>query len=449
MRDFKQLATDLVADLKRQGADACDVIIREQTRFTTRVRLGNIEMLERSQGRGLGLRVFKNGATAVSYTTDLGDASVKGLVRESLELVKVSSPDKFNGLAPKDRIGAFDGPLPLYDDAVVKMAPDRKIDLARETEAVGRAAGPLITNSSGATWNDTILRYTLANSDGFTGEFATTNASLSVSLVAEKDGVMQTDFWYTTGRYLDRLLSAKAVGEEAARRTVRRLGARKVKSQVVPVVVSPELGPNLLGILFGAMSGGSIYRKSSFLIDKIGQQIASPLVTIVDDATLAEGPGCRPFDGEAVKASRVTFVENGVLERYACDSYSARRLGADVTGTTFRGYQSGPFVSPSNLFLRKGATSPKEIIGSVKNGLYVTRFLGSGFNDVTGDFSQGAAGYWIENGEITYPVTEITIAGNVLTMLKGISMVGSDLSFALGSTATPTFLINELTVGGA
>ncbi len=449
MTDYKQAAADVVAELKRQGADSCDVFIVSSNGFNTTVRLGQIERLQQSISKGMGLRVFKNNAQAVTYTTDFRDKTVKGLAREALEIVKVSSADPFNGLAPKEALGVYAGKLAMFDPAIAKIPTEKKIEMARECEAVGRDFDKRITNSQGASWSDSKTEVTLANSDGFVGRYETTSASFSVSLVAEENGVKQTDAWYSFGRMASLLDPAKAVGEEAARRTLAKLGARKPKSQVVPMVISPDMGSNFVGMIFGAAAGGSIYRKSSFLVDKLGQSIASPLLTVIDDATIEDGPGSRPFDGEGVKASRVTVVEKGVLKNYMCDSYSARRLKLPLTGTTARGYQGGPGVSSSNLFVQAGDTSPKDIIKSVKSGFYLTGFQGSGFNNVTGDFSQGAYGFWIENGELAYPVQELTIAGNMVKLLQNVSMVGNDLTFKLGSSAAPTLLISEVTVGGA
>ena len=449
MTDYKQLAADVVAELRRQGADACDVYIVSSNGFSTTVRLGQIEKLQQSISKGMGLRVFKNGAQAITYTTDFRDATVKGLAREALEIVKVSSSDPYNGLAPKEALGVYAGKLAMSDPAIAQIPTEKKIDIARETEAAGRDLDKRITNSQGASWSDSATKVTLANSDGFVGQYETTNASFSVSLVAEADGVKQTDYWFSFGRAASLLDAPKVVGETAARRTLAKLGARKPKSQVVPMVIDPTMSSTFVDMIFGAAAGGAIFRKSSFLVDKLGQQIGSPLLTVIDDATIADGPGSRPFDGEGVKASRVTVVEKGVLKSYMCDSYSSRRLKQPLTGTTARGYSGGPGVSSSNLFLQPGETDPKDIVKSVKSGLYLTGFQGSGFNNVTGDFSQGAYGFWIENGEIAYPVQEITIAGNMLKVLENISMVGNDLSFKLGSSAAPTILISEVTVGGA
>jgi PmbA protein len=449
MQDYRSLAADLVAALKKQGADACDVYIGTTTRFNTTIRLSRIEKLEQATSKGLGLRVFKNGATALTFTTDFDDRAVKSLVRETMEIVKVSNSDPHNGLAPKEALGSYEGKLQLFDEKIAGIPAEKKIDLVRAAEDAGRAFDKRIVNSNSARWSDTRGQLTLANSDGFVGQYKTTTASYSVQLLAEQDGIKQTDGWFSYHRFFDRLDSPKAVGEEAARRVIARLGGRKIKSQIVPIVVDPQVSSELVDTVFGAASGDSIFRKSSFLIGKMGEVIAAPNVTIIDDATMADGLASRPFDAEGVKSAPVTIVEKGALKAYVCDSYSARRLALPTTGHAVRGYSNLPSVGSSNLYLKPGTASPQEIIKSVKQGLYLTELNGFGFNAVTGDMSRGATGFWIENGEKTYPVQEITIAGNIMKMLKDITMIGNDLSFKLGSTAAPTLLIGEATIGGA
>jgi PmbA protein len=448
MRDDRELANSLVDDLKRQGADACDVFISRSDGFQTTIRLGQIEKLQKSNSMGLGLRVFKDQAMAMTYTTDFQDRTLQKLVRDTLEIVRVSSSDEFNGLAPAELLGEYTGELLLFDESLAGIATDQKLDMVREMEDVGRAFDSRITNSNGANWSDSIGQVTLANSDGFLGHYQTTRASMSVALLAEENGVKQRDSWYTFNRFFSNLDSPSSVGAEAGRRVIARLGARKVKSQAVPVVLDPDVSGSFVSMLFGAASGDSIYRRASFLVDCVGQQIVSPAITIVDDATLIDGPASRPFDGEGVRSSRVVVIEAGVLKTYVCDSYSARRLNSNVTGNAGRGYSSSPSVSSSNLFLKAGDKDPEDIIQSVSDGLYLTEFFGSGINNVTGDFSQGASGYWIQDGQITFPVQEITIAGNVLKVLQNVLAVGNDLSFKRGSTAAPTLLISEMTVGG-
>ncbi|HVF29625.1 MAG TPA: TldD/PmbA family protein [Pyrinomonadaceae bacterium] len=449
MKDYRSLAAELVTALKKQGADAADVYIVTSTGFNTTIRLGKIERLQQATSKGLGMRIIKNGAMANTFTTDFAERAVSELARETLEIVKVSNSDKHNGLAPKELLGAYEGKLMMFDESLAKLTPEKKLELVRTAEDVGLKYDKRITNGNSSRWNDSRAQVTLANSDGFVGQYQTTSASISVGLLAQdEDGTKQTDGWFTFGRYFNKLDTPEAVGREAGRRVVAKLGGRKVKSAVVPVVLDPQVGSALVGEVFGAASGGSIYRRQSYLLDKVGQQIASPLISIVDDATIIDGVASRPFDGEGVRSSVVTVVEGGVLKQYVCDSYSARRLNLRPTGNASRSYQGTPGVSGSNLYIKNGDTSRADIIKSVKNGLYLSSMFGSGMNSVTGDFSQGATGFWIENGELTYPVQEITIAGNVMKALSNVKAVGNDLSFKLGSTASPTLLIGEMTVGG-
>ncbi len=449
MEDYRNLAAEIVSEFKKQGADACDVYIVNGSQFNTTIRMGAIEKLQQSISKGLGMRIFKNDATALTFTTDFTDKSVKSLVKETLEIVRISGADKFNGLAPKEYLGTYNGNLALFDESLAKLSPEKKIEMAKAAEAAGRAYDKRITNTRGTNWFDGTFQSTLANSDGFVGQYKSTTASLNVTLMAEENGIKQTDGWFTFDRFVSKLDSAKSVGEEAARRTISKLGGKKAKSQTAPVVIDRLVAGQLVGWVFGAASGRSIYRKSSFLIDKIGSEIASPLISIVDDATMADGPASRPFDAEGVKSSQVTIVEGGVLKNYVCDSYSARRLNLKPSGNAARSYQSNPGVGSTNLFIKNGATDPKEMIKSIKSGLYVTSLFGFGFNGVTGDVSQGANGFWIEKGEITYPVQEITLAGNLTKLLKNITMVGNDLSFKFGGSAGPSLLISEATIGGA
>jgi len=449
MKDYRSLASELVSELKKQGADAADVYVVSSVGFTTMVRLGKIERLQQSINKGLGLRVIKGGAMANTFTTDFNDRAVKDLAKDTMQIVQVSNADKYNGLAPKEMLGSYGGKLMLFDESIANLTPEKKIEMARSAEEVGLRFDKRIKNANGTYWNDSQSQVTLANSDGFTDQYKMTQVSLSVNLLAEdEDGTKQTDGHYTFARFLNRLASPQAVGEEAGRRAIRKLGGRKVRSSVVPVVLDPRVGSGLLSSVFGAASGGSVYRRMSYLVDKVGQQVMSPMITIVDDAIMVDGVASRPFDDEGVKSSNVVVIEKGVLRQYVCDSYAARRLDVKPTGNAARSYQGNPNVGSTNLYIKNGDTSPDDIIKSVKNGLYLDRVGGQGMNATTGDFSMGANGRWIENGEFTHAVQEITVAGNVLKVLSNVKTVGNDLSFALGTTATPTLLIGEMTVGG-
>ncbi|MGE0684746.1 MAG: TldD/PmbA family protein, partial [Candidatus Binatia bacterium] len=286
-----------------------------------------------------------------------------------------------------------------------------------------------------------------ANTLGFLGQYNTTSYSLSAIPVASQNGAMQRDYWHSSHRKFHCLESAAAIGKKAAERTLRRLGARQVKTQTAPVVFDPDMAASLLRHLAAAVTGSSLYRKTSFLLDKVGEKIAAPGVWIDDDARIPSALGSKPFDGEGLPTRRTPVVEDGVLTNYLLDTYSARKLGLRSTGSAARSFADAPAASPTNLFLKAGSTPPEEIIRSVRSGLYVTELSGFGVNPVTGDYSRGAVGLWIENGELAYPVEEITIAGNLLEMLKNIEAIGNDLELR-GTIAAPTVKIARMTIAG-
>jgi PmbA protein len=304
-----------------------------------------------------------------------------------------------------------------------------------------------IANSEGASFGTHTSTRVFANSRGFVGSYRDSSCSVSVVPVARDGDSMERDYWYTVARSPKGLDSPEAVGREAARRALRRLHARKVPTQKAPVVLDPLCARSLVGNLFEAVSGDSIYRKASFLAERMGEKVASENVTLIDDATLPGLFGTSPFDDEGVPSRRTVIIERGVLTSWLLNTYTARKLGLKTTGSASRGITGNASVGHGNLYLERGVQPPEQIVASVKNGLYVTELIGFGVNVVTGDYSHGAAGLWIENGELAYPVAEITIAGNLKDMLMSIDAVGSDLVFR-GSTACPTLLIGEMTISG-
>jgi PmbA protein len=287
----------------------------------------------------------------------------------------------------------------------------------------------------------------LANSEGFSGHYAASSYSLAVEPIAQDGDGMQRDYWYSASRHFDRIEDAESIGRIAAQRAVRRLGARKIKTTRAPVVFDPEMAAGLLGSLAGAASGPALYKGASFLIGKLGQQIASPQVTIFDDGLLKSALGSKPFDGEGLATRRKTLVDKGVLATYLLNTYSARKLKLASTGNAARSLGDSPGVSAANLYLQPGTHSPEEIIRTIKAGLLVTELIGFGINSVTGDYSRGASGMWIENGEVAYPVQEVTVAGNLKEMLMSIEMVGNDLQWR-SSVVSPTIKISEMTIAG-
>jgi PmbA protein len=428
-----------------KGATAADGYLIEESAFSASVRLGEVETVNHSRDARLSLRVFAGRASAAASTSDLSRASLERVVDEATSLAKVTAEDPHAGLpAPEELISS----VPDLDlaDASPSEPPEAKIELARRCEAAALAMDPRITNSEGAEYHDRHARYVYATSHGFARGYATTSFGLSVSPVAARNGEMQRDSWYSTARKRSGVEDPVSVGRTAAARALRRLGARKIKTAEVPVVFDPETAASLLRAIAGAASGPSLYRRASFLLDRLGTKIASPAVTIVDDARIPAGLGSRPFDGEGLPTRRTALVGEGVLESYLLDTYSARKLGLRSTHHATRD-GSGVSVSTSNLMLLPGRATPSELIGSVERGLYVTELIGFGVNTVTGDYSRGAVGLWIEHGELTYPVEEVTVAGNLLDMFQAIDGVGTDLVLR-DRTAAPTLRIGRMVVAG-
>jgi PmbA protein len=446
--DLRELAADLVARARTAGADAADAMVAESDGLSAGVRLGEVEKLKRARQRRAGLRVLVRGATALVSTADLTAAGLADFARDAVALARATAPDEHAGL-PDPALLARELPeLDLYDPAVERLEASAALALAREAEAAALAAGDEITNSEGAEFGSGAGQVAYASSLGFAGAYAGSQASLSVVPVATRDGLMQRDSWYTSHRTLAGLEPAAAVGREAARRTLRRLGARKPPTCECPVVFDPETAASLLRHLAGAIAGGSLYRRMSFLLDRLGERVASDAMTVIDDPLRPAGPASRPFDGEGVAQQRRTIVERGVLRSYLLDAYSGRRLGLPTTGHASRGVGDAPAAGPTNFYLEPGPHSPEAIIASVPRGLYVTELIGFGVNGVTGDYSRGAAGLWIENGELAYPVEELTIAGNLRDMLQDIELVGNDLVFR-NALAAPTVKVARLTVAGS
>ncbi len=445
--DLRDVAQALVERARSAGADMADAVVGESDGLEVGIRLGEIEKLKRARERRAGLRVFVGGATAIASSGDLTAGGLASLVDDAIALARVTARDPHGGLPDAADLATALPDLALHDSALEDVAPDLGFARCRAGEEAARAASPEITNSEGAEFGCGGGEVALASSAGFVGGYRSSSASLSVVPVATRDGQMQRDYWYTTSRRLDGLEDAAAVGREAARRALRRLGARRVATGTYPVVFDPDTAASLLRHLAGAISGSALYRRASYLLDKLGEQVAAPAVTIVDDPLRQGGLASRPFDGEGVASSRRTIVERGVLRSYLLDSYSARRLGLRTTGHAARAAGDAPGVAPTNFHLEAGPHTPEAIIASVPQGLYVTELIGFGGNGVTGDYSRGVVGLWIENGELTYPVEEITIAGNLLDMFRGISMIGNDLRFRT-STASPTLKIDRMTVAG-
>ena len=444
---YVQLASDLLAVAKRSGATEADVVIADGENLSVQVRLGAVDRLTKAKEKRLGLRVFVGKRSACTSTSDFSPESLRQLVSQTCSLAQAVVEDQMSGLPDPDQMAKEQPDLDLYDDT--KLDTDKQIELAQRAEAAAMSIDGRISNSEGADFDSSSGRVVLANSHGFSGEYRSSSYSLAVSPVATDPatGAMQRDSWYAVQRKFHKMDAPEAVGIEAARRTVRRLGARKVGTGRVPVVFDQEMAGSLLGNLCGAVSGYSVYKGTSFLIGQLGRSIAPGCVTVYDEGRMVGGLGSRPFDGEGLATRKNTVVEKGALKSYLLDTYSGKKLGLPSTGNASRSVGESPSVGPTNFYLVPGEKTPDQIIGSVKNGLYVTELIGFGVNMVTGDYSRGAAGFWIENGELAYPVEEITIAGNLKQMLMDIEIVGSDLVFR-GRIASPTLKIAEMMVAG-
>jgi len=444
--DHRDLATELLRTARVAGADSADVLVAEGKEFSVTVRKGEVETLKEAGSKALGIRVFVGKRTASSYTSDFSRPALRRLVDETVGMARATGEDAAAGLAD-ELVPPEDVDLEMHDPSPAELPPEERIERARRAEAVALET-PGITNSQGASWSSGEGSVVLADTRGFLGGYRTSSVSLSVVPQAARDGQMERDYWYTTGRGLGDLESPEAVGRTAAERTLRRLGARQVPTRQVPVVFDPDTAAELMGTLFSAITGYAIFRGASFLKDRVGEEVASPLLTLVDEGRKRRGLGSRPFDGEGLPTRRNVPVERGVLRFYLCDSYSARKIGASPTGSARRGIGGGPSVGASNLFFEPGEMPPDEILAGVDRGLYVTDLIGFGVNVVTGDYSQGAVGHWIEKGRLAHPVHEITIAGNLKQMLRDVDAVGNDLVFR-GASASPTLRIRKMTVSGS
>jgi len=430
------------------GASAAEVLLVSAESLAAGVRMGEVEKLKSSRERRLGLRVFTGQSSATAATAELERDSLRAFIANTVEMARLTAADPWSGL-PDAALHPRDLPeLELSDPRHGIVRADEALRLARLAERAALGADPRIKNSEGAEFSSGLYQIMFANSQGFSGEYAGTSFSLGAAPIAQSDdGSMQQGYWSTTGRHFDRLEDPEAVGKTAAERALRRLGARKIKTTRAPVVFDPDMAASLVRSVAGAASGPSLYRGASFLAGRLNTPIAAANVTLRDDGRMRAGLGSKPFDGEGLATNQKNLVENGVLMTYLLDSYSARKLKLAPTGNASRGVGDAPGVSPTNLCLQPGPYTPAQIIGSVKQGLYVTELIGFGVNGVTGDYSRGAGGLWIENGELAYPVQEITIAGNLKEMFLAIEMIGNDLRWR-SSVAAPTIKIAELMIAG-
>jgi PmbA protein len=446
--NLTELAGRVVERARQAGADVAEASARGGFELSVRVRLGKPELVEEAGHHSVSLRVLKNQRVAITSTSDLSDAGIERCVEDALALVELSEPDPFAGPADPSLLCSPPHPdLELFDPSVGSIDAEQAIALATRAEAAALGFDPRITLSEGASFSRTDGVSALVLSSGFSGLLRGSYASLSVAPVAEDEGGKKRRGHYWTGhRHLGLMEDAEAVGKEAARRTVGKLGARKIATTEAPIVFDPDVARSIVGSFAGCILGGSLFRRASYLLEREGTEVAAPTIDIVDDPLIPKAPGSRPYDGEGLRSRVNPVVEGGVLKTFLFDSYSARKMGRESTASASRGGGSIG-ASTTNFILKAGTIAPEAIIASTERGLYVTELMGFGFNPITGDFSRGASGFWIENGKLSFPVSEITISSSLDTMLKSIDAVGSDLVLRT-STAAPTFRVKSMTISG-
>lgn len=436
--------SDLIARARKAGADAADAICVNGTSLSHAQRLGKIEKLERSEGSDIGLRVFIGRRQAIVSSSDLGASALDALAERAVAMAKTVPEDPYCGLAdPEQLFRGQAADLEICDPR--EPAPQELIERASKAEDAARAV-PGVTNSEGAEagWGQT--RVALAASNGFAGAYAVSRQSIGVAVLAGEGTAMERDYEFSSAVFREELDDPGTVGRKAGERAVRRLKPRKVGTQKVPVVFDPRVSNGLLRHLAGAINGSAIARGTSFLKDSMGKRILPAALSVIDDPHRKRGMASKPFDAEGVANERIAFVEDGVLKSWVLDLRSARQLGLATTGRASRGTSGPPSPSTTNLYLPAGAVSRDALIGDIEAGLYVNELMGFGVNAVTGDYSRGASGFWIEKGEIAYPVSEVTIAGNLKDMFLNM-LPADDLEFRYAVNA-PTIRVDGLTLAG-
>ncbi|MDI6767581.1 MAG: TldD/PmbA family protein [Bacteroidota bacterium] len=432
-----RLAEELVAFGRKKGASQIEVSIRQGSEFSLDVREGEVERLVEAGSKGLSLRLFVEGKMARASSSDLSKETLEKLVENAIERAKLSNSDPLAGLPEKEVISVDIEKLKMWDPAILELQPEEKIAIAKEIEKIC-LGDKRVKKSYGSSYGTYTGQSFLANSNGFSGSYKRTTCSSGVYLQSGEEPNLFDEGWNDSSRILSELESPEDIAKKAIHRVTRLIGGKKVDTQNVPVVFESPMTASLLSFLFNCINGNSIYLKQSFLAGKIGEKIGSDLVTVTDDGLIPGAAGTKPFDGEGVPTRKTVVIENGVLKNYLMDTYSSKKLNMKSTGNS-----SGA----NNFYLSPGKSTPEEIIKSVDKGLFLTGTIGFGLVPTTGDISRGAYGLWIEKGELTYPVAEITFSGNLGQLLKGIEMVGNDVKFK-DSITGPTIKVAEMTVGG-
>ncbi len=434
--DLRQKSADVLRMAKAAGASSAEAEVSLGVGQNVSVRLDEVETIEYNRDKGMSVTVYFGQRRGHASTSDLSSQALKDTVEAACSIARYTAHDEFCGLADPDLLASDFPDLDLYHPWDISV--EQAIELARSCEGAARGVDPRINNSEGASVSTYEGLFSYANSNGFNHGYPTSRHSLSCSVIAEAGEDMQRDYWYSTARAAGDLESAVQVGRKAGERTVRRLAARQLKTMQVPVLFDASLAGGLISHFVSAISGGSLYRKSSFLLDSVGQQVFAPHIQLSEQPHLPRGLASAPFDNEGVVTRSRSLVQDGVVQGYVLSSYSARKLGMVTTGNAGGSH---------NLILQSGDLDFNGLLQSMHTGLLVTELLGHGINMVTGDYSRGAAGFWVENGQIQYPVEEITIAGNLRDMFRQIVAVGNDV-LVQGSRRTGSILVEQMTIAG-
>jgi PmbA protein len=448
MTDYLQLAQDVVRKTAAQGVEA-EAFIVDDTETSIRVDRGEVEQLSQSGSRGLGIRVIDGGRVGYAYTSDLSADGIEATRQAALELAKVATPDEFRALPEPQPIP--DDNLEIWDADLPNISTEQKIALAKEVERAALDYDPRVAMTNRCSYSDAVSHVYLANSRGFAGSYARTVAySFVIGIGRDESGQTMAYGLNASNFFSD--LDAQSIGQEAGRKAVQILGGKPVKTQVASVVFDPMVVAELLGAVSRALTADAMQRGRSFLIGKMGQEVGSDNVTLLDNGRLKRGLASAPFDGEGVPTSATRLIDEGVLQNVIYDSYTARKAGVKSTGNAQRGSHKGAAnLAPSNFYLQPGNLSQQDIISGVERGLYVTNIMQTGsINPINGDCSMGASGLWIENGQITQPVGSVTVATTLHDLLKQIVAVGSDLRFVPfgGVIGAPTIRVDGVTIGG-
>jgi PmbA protein len=451
--DAKNLSLDKAAEAAvgfalKAGAKEADALVESGSQFRVDVLSGDIENLKQAQTRGLGLRVFVDKRTALVYTSDLREGALKDLAGRAVELARKAQADEHAGLpGTPPATSASAEALHIFDPAVVALTPEKKIEWAKAMEKAALGVDGRIKRCDGCTLQSGIGETVYASSLGKSQTYRNTQIGGYVNPLADDGDKQQSGGYGEFQTHLDRLAAPESIGQEAGRRAIEKVGARGVPTQKVPVIMHPDIAANWIQNFFNAFSGEQAFKKVSYLTEKLGQPIASTMVTLVDDGTLSHGVGTSPFDGEGIPTQQNVLIQDGVMKKFVYNSYWARKAGAKSTGNATRGYQGAPGIGSRNLYLKAGTSTPAEILASVDRGFFMVDSGAFGYNQTTGAYSYQAAGFWVEGGKKAFPVQEITVASTTLDMLKNVVMIGNDLKFN-GNVNAPTIKIAEMTISG-